>query len=58
MDDSVFLFAGLAAILTLQAEFRTPGNALDMQIDHLGHVMGAVGAILYCRFKPRRTCLE
>jgi membrane associated rhomboid family serine protease len=49
---SVLLFGMLASLLTLQGEFTTAVNALDMQVDHLGHAMGAVGAILYCRIKP------
>jgi membrane associated rhomboid family serine protease len=24
----------------------------DLQVDHLGHFMGAVGGIVYCRVKP------
>ena len=45
---SLFLF--LAVMFTLDSEFGDVSNeALGMEIDHIGHFMGAIGAILYCR---------
>jgi membrane associated rhomboid family serine protease len=50
---SLFLF--LAMVLALDSEFKGGSNkALDMKIDHIGHFLGALGAILYCRLKPLR----
>ena len=50
---SLFLF--LAIVLALDSEFKGGSNkALDMKIDHIGHFLGALGAILYCRLKPLR----
>lgn len=50
---SLFLF--LAIMLALDSEFKGGSNkALDMKIDHIGHFLGALGAILYCRLKPLR----
>ncbi|MDA0148423.1 rhomboid family intramembrane serine protease [Vibrio sp. LaRot3] len=50
---SLFLF--LAIVLALDSEFKGGfNNALDMKIDHIGHFLGALGAIVYCRLKPQR----
>ncbi|MGE4542471.1 MAG: rhomboid family intramembrane serine protease [Pedobacter sp.] len=50
---SLFLF--LAIMLALDSELRgSSKEALDMKIDHIGHLLGALGAILYCRLKPLR----
>lgn len=27
-------------------------SPIDYQVDHIGHMLGAVGVIFYCRFKP------
>ncbi|MCJ8349056.1 rhomboid family intramembrane serine protease [Moritella sp.] len=48
---SLFLF--LAIMMGLDSELKSSSNeALDMRIDHFGHLFGALGTILYCRLKP------
>lgn len=50
---SLFLF--LALMLVLDSEFKGHANeAVNMKIDHIGHLLGALGAILYCRLRPQR----
>lgn len=52
---SVGLFAGIAALFALKAEFeQIRSNGPRMRIDHIGHFLGALGAIVYCRYFSRR----
>lgn len=51
---AILLFVFLMALFSLQSTFyRHSSVSLDLNIDHLGHAMGAMGAIIYCRLKPR-----
>ncbi|PHS31016.1 MAG: rhomboid family intramembrane serine protease [Methylophaga sp.] len=53
---AILLFLFLVLMLALETEFKDRSNeALDIKIDHIGHFLGALGAILYCRLK--RQCL-
>lgn len=53
---AILLFAGLASVFALEGEFNSDASdAFDMQVDHIGHAMGAAGAIIYCRLKPKRS---
>ncbi|VVS95517.1 rhomboid family intramembrane serine protease [Desulfoluna spongiiphila] len=51
---AILLFSVLFFVFTLQPGFKGSSNtALELRVDHIGHVMGAIGAIVYCRFNPR-----
>lgn len=47
-------FVFLMVLFSVAAEVETAKNAhvekLHYQIDHIGHVLGALGGIIYCRF--------
>lgn len=50
---AIFLFSFMALMLAFYSEFDSDSNdPLDMGVDHIGHLLGALGAILYCRLKP------
>lgn len=49
---AILFFIVLASMLALEAEFKSAH--FDMKIDHIGHLLGAAGVILYCRLKPIR----
>jgi len=52
---AILLFLFIVFVLAVDAEFKTSSNdALDMEIDHIGHLLGALGAIAYCRLRPQR----
>ena len=52
---AILFFAVLASMIALQGEFNNASNeALDMKVDHIGHLMGALGTIVYCRLRPNR----
>jgi membrane associated rhomboid family serine protease len=52
---AILLFLFLAIMIAVNAEFKRNSNgALDMNIDHIGHLLGALGAIIYCRIRPQR----
>ena len=52
---AILLFLFFAIMLTLDSEFKRITNvASSMKTDHVGHLLGALGAILYCRVKPLR----
>ena len=52
---AILLFLFLALMLALDGEFKDRSNELeDMKIDHIGHLLGAFGAIIYCRLNPQR----
>jgi membrane associated rhomboid family serine protease len=47
---AILLFLFLALMLGLNGELEDPSrDLLNMQVDHIGHFLGALGAILYCR---------
>ena len=50
---AIFLFAFLMAIFALQNKYQhNLASGLDFQVDHIGHILGTIGAILYCRLRP------
>jgi len=52
---AIALFLLLAALLAFDSENKMSSHdELYIQIDHIGHFLGALGAILYCRFVPLR----
>ncbi|GLT18080.1 hypothetical protein GCM10007938_18580 [Vibrio zhanjiangensis] len=52
---AIALFLVLAALLAFDSENKINSqDELNIQIDHIGHFLGALGAILYCRFVPLR----
>lgn len=49
----IALFAVVAGMLMLNDALRSSGaNVPDFQIDHIGHFLGALGAVAYCRLRP------
>jgi membrane associated rhomboid family serine protease len=51
---SLMGFACLLGVLSLSAEFADKAM-LSHKIDHIGHVLGALGVITFCRICERRT---
>lgn len=52
---AILLFLFLASMLAIDAEFKGRSEeTLDMKVDHIGHLLGALGAIVYCRLNPQR----
>ena len=50
---AILLFAFLMVVFALQNKYQHHSSLeLDFQVDHIGHVLGAIGAILYCRLRP------
>ncbi len=51
----IAFFAVIVGLLMLNDTLRTTkANDLDYEVDHLGHILGALGAIAYCRLRPLR----
>lgn len=51
----IALFAVIVGLFMLNDALRgSSANDLDYEIDHLGHFLGALGAIAYCRLRPLR----
>ncbi len=52
---AILLFAFLMFIFSIEGEFKNTSNeTMNVQVDHVGHILGALGAIIYCRLKPLR----
>lgn len=50
---AIAFFGFVIGLLTLNGELRSAGKpVVDFQIDHLGHFLGALGAVVYCRLRP------
>lgn len=50
---AIAFFGFVIGLLTLDGELRSAGKpVVDFQIDHLGHFLGALGAVVYCRLRP------
>lgn len=54
---AILLFFALAIMLALQAEFKNETeDILNIRVDHIGHLLGAIAAIIYCRLRPQHSC--
>ncbi|MBF4322772.1 rhomboid family intramembrane serine protease, partial [Vibrio anguillarum] len=52
---AIFLFTFLVILLILEGEIRGQDDYMfDIKVDHIGHFLGALGVILYCRLIPQR----
>ncbi|AMK79253.1 MULTISPECIES: rhomboid family intramembrane serine protease [Methylomonas] len=52
---AVLICIVLLALLSVGGKIdSTATGALQFKIDHYGHALGALGAIVYCRFRPRK----
>ncbi len=50
----IALFAFLVILFSLEGELKSDSKTgIQLQTDHVGHVLGAIGAIAYCRLKKR-----
>lgn len=50
---AIVFFGVVVGLLTLDGKLRSSStSAVDFQIDHLGHFLGALGAVAYCRLRP------
>lgn len=50
----LLLFVFLVSVMVLQGEFRlSPHDVSGLSVDHVGHILGAIGGIAYCRLWPR-----
>lgn len=46
----ILLFVFLMALFAVQGQYLSnPAVDFNFQVDHMGHVLGALGAIVYCR---------
>lgn len=53
---AISLFVFLAILLTLEGKFKGRSNEMSgMKIDHIGHFLGAFGAIIYCRLHRKSS---
>ena len=53
---AILMFLFLTLMLSLDSIFKSDSNeVLDMEVDHIGHLLGALGAIIYCRLKPKNN---
>lgn len=53
---AVFICVVLLVLLSVGGKIDSAANSsLQFKIDHYGHALGALGAIVYCRFKPRNV---
>ena len=50
---AIGMFISLAVIFTLSGESKLPKDMI-LNVDHIGHSMGAAGAILYCKLRPAK----
>lgn len=51
--NGIALFAVIVGLLTLSDIVHgAKANDLNYEIDHIGHLLGALGAIAYCRVRP------
>jgi membrane associated rhomboid family serine protease len=50
---AIVYFLAVIGLMTLDGELRANRAPLiNFQIDHLGHFLGALGAVIYCRLRP------
>ena len=51
---AVLLGIFLMVLFSIQGEFKSnPSEYLQLEVDHIGHLMGFVGAIIYCRLTSK-----
>lgn len=55
---STAAFLVLFALFSIQGEHHYSEMETDMQTDHMGHILGALSALLYCRFVPIKTVVQ
>lgn len=48
-------FTVLAIIVEVNTAFKSDESNLDFTVNHLGHALGALSAIIYCRIRPAKT---
>ena len=47
---AILLFVAITAVLMFDSYLNGPqADALTMEVDHIGHALGALGGIIYCR---------
>ncbi len=46
-------FVLVSGAVTLAAHLQTSGLDLPYAVDHLGHALGALGGVVFCRLRPR-----
>lgn len=50
---AILIFVFLFFLISIESDFKLKiGNNLNFQIDHVGHIMGAIGGIIFCRLNP------
>jgi rhomboid protease GluP len=49
---AILAFVVIAVVLAFVDEFKTSNINHHFQVDYIGHALGAVGGIIYCRFRP------
>lgn len=52
---AIVLFVFIAVLVTIDGLSKTGSEIIpDFQIDYIGHILGAIGAIIFCRLCPIR----
>ncbi len=55
----ILLFVFVVSVSVLQGEFRlSPYEVSGLSVDHVGHILGAIGGIAYCRLWPRTQLIS
>lgn len=51
---SIAIFSTLILMITFQSSLGSDTyENLNLKTDHIGHILGAIGGIVYCRLRPR-----
>lgn len=49
-------FVFLAVLFSIEGEVKSPaGKQPTFQVDYIGHLLGAIGGIVYCRLRPIKS---
>lgn len=56
---AILLFLVFSIALSIDTDLTMRSDeATAMRVDHIGHSLGAFGAIMYCRFRPLKSAAE
>jgi membrane associated rhomboid family serine protease len=51
---AILLGTFLMVLFSIEGEFKSnPSEYLQLEVDHIGHLMGFIGAIIYCRLTSK-----
>jgi membrane associated rhomboid family serine protease len=56
---AIVFFTIIFAAISLGEMHKTTRNmSLGLQVDHIGHILGAMAAVLYCRIAPKNAQID